>query len=65
MKYIKINKIVNQMNLLLTNKQVGYIENTQMVDDLNKIKIISQNLHHDVFAEVEKVSFILLRELSQ
>jgi hypothetical protein len=36
-----------------------------MVDDLNKIKIISQNLHHDVFAEVEKVSFILLRELSQ
>jgi mitochondrial fission protein ELM1 len=65
MKYIKINKIVNQMNLLLSNKQVGYIENTQMVDDLNKIKIISQNLHHDVFAEVEKVSFILLRELSQ
>jgi mitochondrial fission protein ELM1 len=65
MKYIKINKIVNQMNLLLSNKQVGYIENTQMVDDLNKIKIISQNLHHDVFAEVEKVSFKLLRELSQ
>tara|TARA_B110000003_G_scaffold200942_1_gene199595 strand:+ start:259 stop:1230 length:972 start_codon:yes stop_codon:yes gene_type:complete len=65
MKYIKINKIVNQINLLLSNKQVGYIENTQMVDDLNKIKIISQNLHHDVFAEVEKVSFKLLRELSE
>jgi hypothetical protein len=62
MKYIKINKIVNQMNLLLTNKQVGYIENTQMVDDLNKIKIISQNLHHDVFAEVEKVAFKLIQE---
>ena len=62
MKYIKINKIVNQINLLLSNKQVGYIENTQMVDDLNKIKIISQNLHHDVFAEVENVAFKLIQE---
>ena len=27
MKYIKVNKIVNQINLLLSNKYVGYIEN--------------------------------------
>ena len=60
MKYIKINKIVNQIGLLLKNKQVGYIENTKMVEDLNKIKIISQNLHHDVFAEVEKVAYKLI-----
>ncbi|MDC3313621.1 mitochondrial fission ELM1 family protein [Gammaproteobacteria bacterium] len=60
MKYIKVNKIVNQIGLLLKNKQVGYIENTKMVEDLNKIKIISQNLHHDVFAEVEKVAYKLI-----
>jgi mitochondrial fission protein ELM1 len=63
MKYIKINKIVNQINLLLRNKQVGYIENTKMVEDLNKIKIMPQNTHYDVFAEVEKVAYKLIQEL--
>ena len=63
MKRIKVNKIVNQIGLLLKNKQVGYIENTKMTEDLNKIKIISQNLHHDVFAEVEKVAYKLIQEL--
>jgi|TARA_B100001093_G_scaffold502764_1_gene556178 mitochondrial fission protein ELM1 len=62
MKYIKVNKIVNQINLLLSNKQVGYIENTKMVDGLNKINIIPQNTHHDVFAEVEKVAYKLIQE---
>ena len=63
MKYIKINKIVNQINLLLSNKQVGYIESTKMVEDLNKIKIMPQNTHYDVFAEVEKVAYKLIQEL--
>ena len=63
MKYIKINKIVNQINLLLSNKQVGYIESTKMVEDLNKIKIMPQNAHYDVFAEVEKVAYKLIQEL--
>jgi mitochondrial fission protein ELM1 len=62
MKYIKMNKIVNQINTLLSNKQVGYIENTQMTDGLNKIKIVSQNMHHDVFAEVEKVAYKLIQK---
>ena len=62
MKYIKMNKIVNQINTLLSNKQVGYIENTEMTDGLNKIKIISQNMYHDVFAEVEKVAYKLIQE---
>ena len=63
MKYIKINKIVNQINLLLSNKQVGYIESTKMVEDLNKIKIMPQNTHYDVFAEVEKVAYKLIQGL--
>jgi mitochondrial fission protein ELM1 len=63
MKYIKINKIVNQIDILLSNKRVGYVENVQMVDGLDKIKIISQNMHNDVFAEVEKVAYKLIQEL--
>ena len=63
MKYIKINKIVNQINTLLDNKRVGYVENVQMVNGLDKIKIISQNIHNDVFAEVEKVAYKLIQEL--
>jgi hypothetical protein len=63
MKYIKINKIVNQINTLLDNKRVGYVENVQMVNGLDKIKIISQNIHNDVFAEVEKVAYKLIQDL--
>ena len=63
MKYIKINKIINQIDILLSNKRVGYVENVQMVDGLDKIKIISQNMHNDVFAEVEKVAYKLIQEL--
>ena len=63
MKYIKVNKIVEQMNQLLANKQVGYIENIKMADDLNKIKTIPQNLHNDVFAEVEKVAYKLIQKI--
>jgi hypothetical protein len=46
----------------LSNKHVGYIENTEMVNGLNKIKIMPQNTHHDVFAEVEKVAYRLIQE---
>ena len=63
MKYIKVNKIVEQMNQLLANKQVGYIENIKMADGLNKIKTIPQNLHNDVFAEVEKVAYKLMQKI--
>ncbi|MDA7642448.1 mitochondrial fission ELM1 family protein [Gammaproteobacteria bacterium] len=63
MKYIKVNKIVDQMNQLFANKQVGYIENIKMADDLNKIKTIPQNLHNDVFAEVEKVAYKLMQKI--
>lgn len=65
MEYIKINKIVKQINLLLANKQIGYIENIKMADGLNKLKIKSQNPHNDVFAEVEKVAYQLIKELKK
>ena len=38
MKYFQKNKIVNLMNGLLENQQVGYIEYSKMADGLNKNK---------------------------
>jgi mitochondrial fission protein ELM1 len=63
MKYKSENKITKQINKLLINKQVGYIENILMADGLNKIKIQPQNPHHEIFAEVEKLAFKLLNKL--
>ena len=64
MKYLRKNKVINQMNELLHNKQVGYIEYNQMVKGLNKIKIHMQNPHHEVFAEVEKLAYKIKNKLN-
>jgi mitochondrial fission protein ELM1 len=63
MKYKNENKITKQIKKLLENKQIGYIENISISDGLKKIKIQPQNPHHEVFAEVEKLSFQLTDEL--
>ena len=65
MKYKKKNKIVNLMLGLLENKQIGYIEYSQMVDGIQKMKMISSNKHYDVFAEVEKVAYQILKKISK
>ena len=64
MKYLRKNKVINQMNELLHNKQVGYIEYNEMVKGLNKIKIHMQNPHHEVFAEVEKLAYKIKNKLN-
>ena len=63
MKYKNENKITKQIKKLLENKQIGYIENISISDGLKKIKIQPQNTHHEVFAEVEKLSFQLASKL--
>jgi mitochondrial fission protein ELM1 len=63
MKYKNENKITKQINKLIENKQIGYIENISMSDDLKKIKIQPQNPYYEVFAEVEKLSFKLADKL--
>ena len=65
MKYKNENKITKQIKELLENKQIGFIENISMSDGLKKIKIQPQNPHHEVFAEVEKLSFQLADELKK
>ena len=64
MKYLRKNKVINQMNELLHNKQVGYIEYNEMVKGLNKIKVHMQNPHHEVFAEVEKLAYKIKNKLN-
>ena len=64
MKYFRKNKVINQMNELLHNKQVGYIEYNKMVKGLNKIKSHMQNPHHEVFAEVEKLVYKIKNKLN-
>jgi mitochondrial fission protein ELM1 len=60
----KENKITRQMDLLITNKQLGYIEKVNMAEGLEKIKIQSQNPYHEVFSEVEKVAYQLIKKLN-
>jgi len=64
MNYKKENKITRQMNLLIANKQIGYIEKINIAEGLEKIKIQSQNPYHEFFSEVEKVSYQLIKKLN-
>ena len=57
-------EVINGLNSLIQNKQIGYIENTIMSDGIRKIKIQPQNQYNDIFAEVEKVSFQLINKLN-
>ena len=59
------NKIVKQINKLKINKQIGYLEESSLVKDLQQTKIHSQNEHNDVFAEVEKLAYKLLKEIKK
>ena len=53
------------MHNLFENKQVGYVEYSKMVDGLHKMKMINRNKYSEIFAEVEIVSFELLKRISQ
>ena len=59
------NKIVNQINKLKNNRQIGYIEESSLVADFQQTKIYTQNEHSDVFAEVEKLAYRLLKEIKK
>jgi mitochondrial fission protein ELM1 len=63
MKYRKDNKITRQINDLIKNEQIGYISYQEMANGLMKMNLKKRNIHYDVFAEVEKVSFQLINKL--
>ncbi len=64
MKCIKTNnKVVKLVNELISNKNVGYIDHGNIIEGISKMQLNKQNIHNDVFAEVEKVSYQLRKIL--
>ena len=61
----KDNKIVNQINRLITNRDIGSIEYLNMADGLTKMQLKPQKEFNDVYAEVEKLAFKLVQKLNK
>ena len=57
MKNYKTNKVVEAINNLIANKQIGYIDCSNIIDGISKMQLRKQNMHNQVYAEVEKVAF--------
>ena len=57
------DKVVLNIENLIKDKYVGYIELSNLVDEIPTMQIKTQNIYNDVFAEVEKVSFELCKVL--
>ena len=57
MKNYKTNKVVEAINNLIANKQIGYIDCSNIIDGISKMQLRKQNKHNQVYAEVEKVAF--------
>ncbi len=53
------NKIVKNVNSLIINRKVGYIDCGDLVEGLAKMKLCKQNEYNEVMAEVEKVAYAL------
>lgn len=64
MDYKKENKVVKKINELISNNQIGLIEKTKMVDGLFRTKILMPNNFNEVFCEVEKLSYKLIKYLN-
>jgi mitochondrial fission protein ELM1 len=61
----KDNKIVNQINRLISNREIGSIEYLNMADGLTKMQLKPQKEFNDVYAEVEKLAYKLLQKLNK
>ena len=55
----KKSKVLNVINDLIKNNEIGLIEFSNPVDSLSAMKLKTQNIYNDVFAEVEKVEYKL------
>jgi len=53
------DKVVKIVNELINNKQVGYVDCSDIVKGISKMKLVKQNSYNEVFAEVEKLAFKL------
>ena len=61
----KDNKIVNQINRLINNGEIGSIEYLNMSSGLKKMQLKPQKEFNEVYAEVEKLAYKLLQTLNK
>jgi len=57
------NKVVENMNMLIKNRKIGYVDCSELTKGFSKMKLEKQNIHNDVFAEVEKVAYEIQNKL--
>ena len=53
----KENKITKLMSSLISTGDIGYIKKDRVLDNLQTYKLTPPHLHHQIYAEVEKVAF--------
>jgi len=61
----KDNKIVNQINRLINNGEIGSVEYLNMSSGLKKMQLKPQKEFNEVYAEVEKLAYKLLQTLNK
>ena len=55
----KKSKVINVINGLIKNNEIGSIEFDNPIDGISTMKLKKQNIYNDVFAEVERVEYKL------
>ena len=56
-------KVVENINMLIKNRKIGFIDCSELTQGFSKMKLEKQNIHNDVFAEVEKVAYEIQNKL--
>ncbi len=57
------NKVVENINMLIKNRNIRYVDCSELTKGFSKMKLEKQNIHNDVFAEVEKVAYEIQNKL--
>ena len=57
------NKVVENINMLIKNRKIGFVDCSELTKGFSKMKLEKQNIHNDVFAEVEKVAYEIQNKL--
>ena len=57
------NKVVKNVNHLISNRKIGYVDTSDIINGISKLKLEKQNSYNDVYAEVEKVAFEIRKHL--
>jgi len=56
-------KVVENINTLIQNRKIGFVDCSELTKGFYKMKLKKQNIHNDVFAEVEKVAYEIQNKL--